>query len=445
MNSYLALAPAFVPRSLLLRSLGILMLLGGAFFAPINYALSDKAPDWLSEYMAVMVLFGAASSCGTVLRRVRSWTPSVLVGELWPRLCLFAGGMLTLLWLAYLLVMLLTGGLGTIAPTVGLAAAMFSLMASAGVMRRLALGVGVGLVATIVVHPVRGAVIEALQTEGATWFLLLVAIGAFVALMRLGAAPATSDDLKLPNQLWANSVDASRANKPPRIFWLPLQRMTRPAAFAAVFQHSGLQAWINDSLVVILALGMGFLTWLIGARDVAAVAVIVSAMSALLASILPIVSRGMLNNIGDFIWLAGTHESKRKLVFAMFLQLLRHPVRICLMALAASLFIHSFGTDVTLARVSVSLLLCAPGGAAVMLALSILLGQDLEAGTGLSVVIFSIVMSMTIVVSLVSAVASSALSPLAMVAVTLCGSGLVVLATASLTARWIAGRRQWLA
>lgn len=444
MNRYLALAPAFVPRSYVLRVLGVLMLFMGGLFAPVIHAIANKPPDWFAEYMAVMVIFGVSSSCGMVLRRVRSWTPSVLISELWPRICIFAAAMLVLLWLTYLAIMFLTDGLAGIAPTVGFAAAMFTLMSSAGVLRRLAVGAGLTLLAIMLVHPLRGVVIEALQTSAATWVLLMVAIGSFIALLRLGAMPVNQDDLKVANILWGNPFEKSRINKAQRMSWLPLRRMTRQAAFAAAFEHSRLQAWINDSLWVVLALAMSFVVWLIGARDIDAVVMIVSAMSALLATLLPIINRSVIMNIGDFIWLAGSHDSKRKLVFAMFFRLLCAPVRTCIVALAVSLFILGFSNDSDMARFSISLLLCAPGGAAVMLALGFILGRQLEAGTGLSIVVFSAVMSMTMIISIVGVVAGLALNPVVMVVLTMLGSAVVALAASLVTARWIAGRRAWL-
>ncbi|HKI73769.1 MAG TPA: hypothetical protein VJ998_03965, partial [Pseudomonadales bacterium] len=100
MARYLALAPAFVPRSYLLRVLGVLMLLAGGLLPYFLLEIGDgkHPPDWFSQYMAVTVLFGTASSGGAVLRRIRSWTPSILVTGMWRDVCLLIGAGLVLLW-----------------------------------------------------------------------------------------------------------------------------------------------------------------------------------------------------------------------------------------------------------------------------------------------------------------------------------------------------------
>ncbi|HKI74560.1 MAG TPA: hypothetical protein VJ998_07950, partial [Pseudomonadales bacterium] len=303
--------------------------------------------------------------------------------------------------------------------------------------------IALGTASAIVPHS-RAVVFAALQTQTATWLLLLVAVAAFVALLREGATPPGDKDLRFARNIQADLFSRAHISRAQRMTWLPLKRMTGPAAFDAAFEHSPLQAWLNDSIIVLLALGMGVMTFVIGAREPAQVALIVSAMSALLATILPMVTRGITLNISDFLWLCGSHGNKQQLARAMFIRLMRSPLRICVMALVLGQLILGFGPDSNLARLSCSLLLCAPGGAAIILAVAFMLGRQLDAETGSSIAVLSLVMTTTMLVGGIAALAGASLPPITMVVSTSLGSGLVTVIAAIVVSRWLASRRAWI-
>ncbi len=104
-------------------------------------------------------------------------------------------------------------------------------------------------------------------------------------------------------------------------------------------------------------------------------------------------NRTIFNKIKDFLWLAGSHDSKAKLARSAFLCLMRPSVRFALIGLVLMALFLGAITDQTVQVFGIVLLLTAPAYGAVLLASGIMLDRNIRGFENGAFILYGLMMT----------------------------------------------------
>lgn len=445
MNRYILAAKAFVPKTLVGRGLVLLIFLWGLAFAPIVATTGKKAEPWLDQYAVTIALLGIGAMLGMTLRRVRAWTPFVMVSGLWQTLATMAVATILSCWTLYVAILVHKDSLIGLPMTGSLTVGIVFMAASAGIYRRAFIALLAS--STLMLLPAaRQVVFAALHHPFIETALSLVCAATVFELFRAGRLPVRHADLARDEMMFNVGMEPKGVVRSHMAAWFPITRSTGRKAFAAALEHSPAQAWCNDGALFGMLLLLTAVT-LIGAPHLpspAAIAVFLAFFTAIFASIMPLIRRRVLAASADVLWLTGTHATRRDMIRAAFLRLMQSSLRLSAMGLAVVIVLSSIDPDPALITCSLALILAAPAAGAMTLAVALVFGRQMQDGGGIAIVTFGL----SLLVIMMSGGAAAGWVSLhwsairTVVTFTLLTS-VVMWLSANAVAAWIASRRQW--
>lgn len=328
MVRYLRCVPSFLPRSVVTRILWLALIVMGATFPWLLELYRDPLP-WIGPYMAsaMMLMFGV--QLGNAFAGMRAWHAAYLVPRLLPTHAVTALGLIVGLWLVYLTTLLLGDRNNGYAITVSLAVGVLGFTWGAGIHKRAHFAFLMMGITVLAVDRLRESFVTFLKDPVAEPVLIAAALIALAEFWRVYRAPSPLAG----KPEWDNILNSNEASQVftgfPHAFALPLERMNRSQAVTAVFEHSPLQAWVNDLAAFALVAGLIMLMLLSGWDQPAGDFIIVaSVLTTVLMTLVPLLRVNLFMLAKEQLWLAGCHESRFNLGITAFLTLLKPAFRL---------------------------------------------------------------------------------------------------------------------
>ena len=392
MTNYLSLARVFLSRSKLVTILSLLCIVSVALIPPLAAIYGSNLEMWSSQYFSVTVLAAVGLSLGATLRQVRVWSPAIMVPGLLGRLIVTALFLVFSFWVAYAIVLIASDSLAGYAVHLSLTAGVCSILIGSGAHRKPLAVISVATLSIFFIPELRKILLMALTHPAANIGLLLIIAAASNLLFRSYRQPLTNQESQADLRLSFTDATVSEVKRGKFTAFLSLAPMTKEAAFRAAFGHSKLQAWLNDSFSLLFVIVFALVLLGIAGRAVDEYILVTDCMISLLAVVTPLIHRGSLHTMKDFLWLAGTHENKQLLIFSSFINCLLPALRLLSMGVVMELLLFSYSEDIRLYQFSLAILLLALGFSALVLACGLLLDRYLRNIDNGAIVLFGAVL-----------------------------------------------------
>ena len=300
---------------------------------------------------------------GSTLAGVRGWSPSVLVPGLLQAHVLAALAILSTAWLIFAFNLVFQNNLANAPVTLSLVTGLLALMVGASVhywtsSAVLAIGwlspLGPGI--AWVYHPL---------TE---WLCLIVTLVCAIELIRVGGMPPAGNEVNRVEKQAVSIRDRAQYATVRYASMLPLHNISRGDAFRAAMHHTRLQMWVNDCAgLVVMAVIVSGLFGIKGAASAEGFLVAVSAMTFALAVVVPLSFRKKAQSMSEQLWLAGFDTDVERFARHVFAELLRHTLHLTVAACVIVLLLTPYILSEAALGIMVSLILWAPGAAALCL------------------------------------------------------------------------------
>lgn len=426
-----------LPRSRLTLLFGVIGVASGAFMDPLIRSIGSGHQEWLAQWAGCNALAGLGFALGGYERWVRQWPPSLLIPGLLRARVIMDLTLIFLVWVIFIAVMLFNDSDGGIALTMSLGLGVMGLAVGSGYFGRPALivmivvGVGQGF------EPMHEGTVALLAWPGMEIVMSLVAVVTSVILvLRHRAAP----EHRRASDIDFDHVEYTSLKSRWGTF-LRLVRLTPDQAFAAAFEHSRAQAWVNTMAGLFLFNSLPVLVMMARGASAHHYAIIIGTLTSLLAVLLPMTSREVFNANADFLWLTGIRETRRELSKSAFYRMLVPSLR----AVAVGLVVVStlaLANESTLEfSLAVAALLAAPGNAALILLFGIVLLRERGRHGHTEAVVFGIFLLIELGVAGVGVAWLNLRLPLPVIAVAMAVCSAAVVFTCSSVATGIMVRR----